>query len=59
MSCRRYDVKTIQKKKGLTFGDFVAGVYEVVGKRKAQEVVRLAVNTRHVGFLGPLRYVVT
>ena len=51
-------MKTIQKK-GLTFGDFITGVYEVVGKRKAKEVVRLAVNTRHVGFLGTLRYVVS
>ena len=52
-------MKTIQKKKGLTFGDFITGVYEVVGERTAKEVVRLAVNPRQVGFLGPLRYVVS
>ena len=52
-------MKTTQKKDGLTFGDFIAGVYEVVSRRKAKEVVRVAVNTGHVGFLGTLRYVVS
>ena len=52
-------MKTTQKKDGLTFGDFIAGVYEVVGRRKAKDVVRVAVNTGHVGFLGTLRYVVS
>ena len=52
-------MKTTQKKAELTFGDFIAGIYEVVGKRKAKELVRLAVNTRQVGFLGTLRYVVS
>jgi hypothetical protein len=51
-------MKTTQKRKRLTFGEFIAGVYAVAGKRKASKAVRLAVNTRQVGFLGPLRYVV-
>ncbi len=52
-------MKMAPRKKGLTFGDFITGVYDVVGKRKAKEVVRVAVNTRHVSFQGALRYVVS
>lgn len=51
-------MKTTHRKHGLTFGEFIAAVYETVGKRKAKQLVRLAVNTQHVRFLGPLRYLV-
>lgn len=52
------DMKKTQKRKRLTFGEYIAGVYEAVGGRKAKRVIRLAVNTRQVGFLGSLHYVV-
>ncbi len=51
-------MKPTRLKKGMTFGDFIAAIYEVAGKRKAKLVVRFAVNTRQVSFLGPRRYVV-
>ncbi|MBE7499267.1 MAG: hypothetical protein HS113_02950 [Verrucomicrobiales bacterium] len=51
-------MKKTQKRKRLTFGEYIAGVYEAVGGRKAKRVIRLAVNTRQVGFLGSLHYVV-
>lgn len=58
MTCKRPKMKTTQKRKRLTFGEYTAGVYAVAGRRKAKRVIRLAVNTREVGFLGALRYVV-
>jgi hypothetical protein len=36
----------------LTFGDFVAGVYHIWGKRRAKAIVKLAVNMRLVEFRG-------
>jgi hypothetical protein len=51
-------MKTTQTKKSLTFGEYIAGVYEAVGRRKAKRMIRLAVNRRQVGFLSSLHYVV-
>jgi len=47
-----------QKKKPLTFGDWVAGVYAVYGKQKAKRIVRLAVNTHLVEFHGRDRFMI-
>jgi len=47
------------KGKPLTFGDFVAGVYDTWGQRRAKGIVRLAVKVRMVEFCGPERFVVS
>jgi hypothetical protein len=52
-------MKTSQKKKALTFGEFVASVYEACGKRKARGIVRLAVNAHLVEFRGQQRFVIS
>jgi hypothetical protein len=46
------------KKKPLTFGDFVEGVYETWGQRKAKGIVHLAVKVHLVEFCGPERIVI-
>jgi hypothetical protein len=48
-----------QKHKSLKFGDFIMMVYDACGKRKAKQVVRLAVNTGMVGFQEGFHYVVS
>ena len=40
------------KNSALMFGDFIAAAYDACGKRNAGELVRFAVNTRLVEFLG-------
>ena len=47
-----------QKPTPLTFGDLIAAVYAACGKQKAKGIVRLAVNTHHVEFRGPDRFVI-
>jgi len=42
--------KVRPKLRPLTFGDFVAGVYDTFGKRRAKGVVHLAVATHLVEF---------
>jgi hypothetical protein len=49
-------MKTTSKKKTLTFGDFIVGIYEVCGKRKARGMVQLAVNAHLLEFRGPRRF---
>jgi hypothetical protein len=48
-----------RKKKALTFGDFIAGVYETYGRRKARGIVRDAVNGHLLVFRGNCRYVIS
>jgi hypothetical protein len=43
-------VKARPGRKPLTFGDFVAGVYQTYGKRKARGMVQLAVAVHLVEF---------
>jgi len=50
--------KVHSKKKPMTFGDFVAGVYETWGKRRAKGIIHLAVKVRLVQFCGPERIVI-
>jgi hypothetical protein len=52
-------MKTNRAKKTLTFGEFVAGVYDTCGKQKARAKVQLAVNAHLVQFLGHRRFVVS
>jgi hypothetical protein len=46
-------------KKALTFGDLIAAVYGVCGKRRAQGIVRLAVNAQVVAFRAHKRFVIS
>jgi hypothetical protein len=50
-------MRTNHKKKALTFGEFIAGVYDACGRQKAKGIVRLAVNARLVNFQGSQRFV--
>ena len=52
-------MKNNDKKKTVTFGEFVAAIYAAWGKRKATGIVRLAVNARLVEFRGPKRIVIS
>jgi hypothetical protein len=50
--------KARSKKTPLTFGDFVAGVYQTWGKRRAKGIVQLALEVQLIKFHGPERLVV-
>lgn len=52
-------MKNQPRKNLLTFGDFVMRAYDVGGKRKANGIVWLAVNSNVVKFHGPKRFVVS
>jgi len=47
------------RKKFLTFGEFIACVYDGCGKRKAMGVVRLAVKARLIEFHGQQHLVIS
>ncbi|HEV7923933.1 MAG TPA: hypothetical protein VGR14_01155 [Verrucomicrobiae bacterium] len=51
--------KTSPKKNGLTFGDFVAGIYQTCGSRKAKGIVQLAVELHLVEFRGAKRFMIS
>jgi hypothetical protein len=51
-------MKTNCRKKPLTFGEFIASVYDACGRQKAEGIVRLAVNTHLVEFRGHDRFVI-
>ena len=46
------------QRKTLLFGDLVTAVYDTYGTAEAGEVLRRAVNTHVVGFLGSRRYLI-
>ena len=50
--------KVRPKTQPLTFGDFVAGVYDTFGKRRAKAVVHFAVATHLVEFHSTERIVI-
>jgi len=52
-------MKMRPKKKPLTFGDFVAGAYRGWGKRRAEAIVKLAVNMRLIEFRCTERFVIS
>jgi hypothetical protein len=52
-------IKARPRKKPLTFGDFVAGVYQTWGKRRARGIVRLAVEVHLIEFRGTERIVIS
>ena len=52
-------MKSNGRKKALTFGEFIASVYDACGKRKAIGMVRLALETHWLEFRGQQRFVIT
>jgi hypothetical protein len=52
-------MKTIHKRKALTFGDLIAAVYKACGKRRAKGIIRLAVNAHLVTFSGHQHYAIS
>lgn len=46
-------------KPAMTFGDFIMGVYDTWGKRRAREIVRLAVNAHLVVFRGHRHFAIS
>ena len=56
---RRPEVKGNPRKKPLTFGDFVAGVYHTWGKRKGKGIVQLALKAHVIEFRGTERFVIS
>ncbi len=52
-------MKMSTPKKTLTFGEFITGVYDGCGKRKASGIVWMAVNTHFVKFQKHQRYIVS
>jgi len=52
-------VNTHLQKRVLTFGEFIAGVYDAWGKRRALGIVRLAAKMHLVEFRGRVRFVIS
>jgi hypothetical protein len=52
-------MKTNLRRKPLTFGEFVTGVYDVCGKRNAVGIVRLAIKANLIEFLGQKSFIIS
>ena len=52
-------MKTDDRKRALTFGDFVAAAYRAWGRRRTKGFVWLAVNARLIEFRGGQRHEIT
>jgi hypothetical protein len=52
-------MKSNDRKKALTFGEFVASVYNACDREKAKGIVRLAVKTQRVEFRSRQRFVIS
>jgi len=52
-------MKANPRKRPLTFGDFVAGVYHTWGKRRAKGIVQLALKAHVIEFRGTERFVIS
>ena len=52
-------MKSNCRKKSLTFGEFIACVYDGCGKRKARGIVRLAFKAHLIEFRGQQRFVIS
>ena len=50
-------MRTNCRKKRLTFGAFIMGVYDTFGRQKAKGIVRLAVKAHLVEFQEPQHFV--
>jgi hypothetical protein len=51
-------MKTNSKNRVLRFGDFIAAAYRAWGRRRAGELVQVAVNAHLVVFRGRQRFVI-
>jgi hypothetical protein len=51
-------MKSIHRKT-MTFGDLISSTYVTCGRRKAEAIVRFAVNQHVIVFLGRQRFVVS
>ncbi|MGA2028818.1 MAG: hypothetical protein ABSG87_01930 [Verrucomicrobiota bacterium] len=51
-------MKSNCRKKSLTFGEFIARVYDVWGERKARGIVLLAIKTHLIEFREQQRFVI-
>jgi hypothetical protein len=51
-------IKDNSKKRVLRFGDFIAAAYRAWGRRRAGELVQMAVNAHLVVFEGRQRFVI-
>ena len=54
-----YRTLKTDRKKPLTFGDFVVGVYETWGKRRAKGIIQLACEVHMIEFRGKERFVMS
>ena len=52
-------MKTQQRKKTLTFGEFIASVYDACGRKKAKGIVQLAFKAHWVEFRGEQRFMLS
>ena len=52
-------MKAQSKRRPLTFGDFVAGVYHTWGKRKAKGIIQLAIKSHVIEFRGTELFVIS
>jgi hypothetical protein len=53
------NMKPKSRKRSLTFGEFVAHVYDVWGERKGRGIVHLAIKTHLIEFNGDKRFVIS
>jgi hypothetical protein len=51
-------MRTNSRRRSLTFGEFIARIYDVCGERKAKGIVRLAVEAHWIEFRGQNRFVI-
>jgi hypothetical protein len=56
---RTHLMKTHPRKRPLTFGDFVAGVYQTWGQRRAKGIIELAIKVHMIEFRGAERFVIS
>ena len=52
-------IKTESGRRPLTFGDFVAGVYNTWGQRRAKGIIQLALKAHVIEFRGTERFVIS
>jgi len=53
------NMKTNCRKRSLTFGEFVARVYDVWGERKGRGIVHLVIKAHLIEFRGNQRFVIS
>jgi hypothetical protein len=56
---RIQQLKSHSRKRPLTFGDFVAGVYQTWGKRRAKGIIDLAIQMHVIEFRGTERFMIS